>query len=552
MTVQALVHPTPDLRHRSASATFTISAPDGIPAGLIAAFSEYEVALRGNDVATLDNLFARSPATVRADAPTVLVGYDAIAAFRATRSSVPTRRVIAIEVRTITPDNAVVMATTTSIDGSARGVQTQLWQRGLASGSHWQITLAHVTAPQLLDTERMAVASTDPSIWRAIGAPLIRSTTTGVLSATTLAVKDLFAVRGHRIGAGNPTWAAAATEESVTAPALSALIDAGADVTGIAQTDEFAYSLAGTNAHFGTPPNPAVPEAISGGSTSGPAAAVALGQVSAGLGTDTAGSIRVPASYQKLVGIRTTHGAISTEGVLPLAPSFDTVGWITRDVEESIKIASVLLPGAEGARPSRMIRIPNLESQAEPTVQQSFWAAVTTSVDNGRISKVHTADLAAGELESWFTAFRTVQAYEAWQCHGTWLSTNPNTVGDDVMARFTIASQVTTDQAAESNAVLTQARAVLHGLLSDAVLLLPTTASGAPDRSAGPAQIEAHRGATLRMTCLASLAGLPAVTVPRLRDKRSRPVGLSLIGAPGTDHALLDIAARMMQKATQP
>ncbi len=133
---------------------------------------------------------------------------------------------------------------------------------------------------------------------------------------------------------------------------MTALQRAGAHLAGIAQTDEFAYSIAGRNAHYGAAPNPAAPGRLGGGSSSGPAAAVALGQAKIGLGTDTAGSIRVPASYQGLVGFRPTHGVIEADGVLPLAPSFDTVGWLTRDVAASRAVARVLLPPSPPGSPS--------------------------------------------------------------------------------------------------------------------------------------------------------------------------------------------------------
>nr|MDT0667585.1 amidase family protein [Micromonospora sp. DSM 115978] len=120
--------------------------------------------------------------------------------------------------------------------------------------------------------------------------------------------------------------------------------EAGAEVTGIAQTDELAYSISGTNVHYGTPPNPAAPGRAPGGSTSGPASAVALDQADVGLGTDTAGSVRVPASYCALAGIRTTHGVVSTRGVLALAPAFDAVGWLARDVATLARVGRGLLP----------------------------------------------------------------------------------------------------------------------------------------------------------------------------------------------------------------
>lgn len=169
----------------------------------------------------------------------------------------------------------------------------------------------------------------------------------GELAGLRVAVKDLFAVAGFAIGAGNPTFLAQQSPQPEHAVAVPRLLDAGAAITGIAQTDEFAYSLAGTNIHYGTPPNPRAPGRISGGSSSGSASATTAGQVDIGLGTDTGGSIRVPASYQGLWGLRTTHGSVDRTGLLPLAPSFDTVGVLTRDPTTLRKAIGVLLVNSQ-------------------------------------------------------------------------------------------------------------------------------------------------------------------------------------------------------------
>ncbi len=202
----------------------------------------------------------------------------------------------------------------------------------------------------------------DRRIWRVVGDPLLPSgdhkddhpgvptgdhEPAGELAGLRVAVKDLFAVAGFAIGAGNPTFLAQQSPQPEHAVAVARLLDAGAAITGIAQTDEFAYSLAGTNIHYGTPPNPRAPGRISGGSSSGSASATAAGQVDIGLGTDTGGSIRVPASYQGLWGLRTTHGSVDRTGLLPLAPSFDTVGVLTRDPTTLRKAIGVLLVNSQ-------------------------------------------------------------------------------------------------------------------------------------------------------------------------------------------------------------
>jgi amidase len=386
--------------------------------------------------------------------------------------------------------------------------------------------------------------SADRTIWRELGAPLVAGAPSGPLAGLTVAVKDLFAVRGHPIGAGNPTWLAEAGPEARHAAAVAALLDAGADVTGIARTDEFAYSLAGTNAHDGTPPNPAAPDRIPGGSSSGPAAAVATGQVDVGLGTDTAGSIRVPASYCGLVGLRTTHGVLSRAGMLPLAPSFDTVGWLTRDAATLDRVATALLPAARGGAPRRGVVVPAVLARADPAVRSAFDGAVARLELDG----LDTVDIADEQLSEWAAAFRTVQGHEAWAADGAWVSAHPDALGPDVAARFAAAAAVTDQEAAAARVVAGRARTRLRDLLGDGVvLLLPSTSSPAPGRDAAPGDpaIEAARTATLGLTVLAGLAGAPAVSMPLLTVDGA-PVGLSAVAAPGADRALTDLACRSL------
>ena len=292
--------------------------PDDIPDDLFTAFDAYERAILANDLDALDAAFAPGEGTIRADGAGLLVGHDAISAFRVTRGGVAPRTIERLEYRPLGPDIALLVAES-RFHGGGRGIQTQVWQR---IDGQWLITAAHVTP---------RTPAFDRSIWRSVGDPLWQGAWEGPLAGLTVAVKDLFALTGFRIGAGNPTYLREARAEKTTAPALADLIRAGASVRGLARTDEFAYSIAGDNAHYGTPPNAALPGALPGGSSSGAASAVALGQADVGLATDTAGSIRVPASYQGLWGLRTTHGLVPRQGVLPLAQSFDTVGWLTRD-----------------------------------------------------------------------------------------------------------------------------------------------------------------------------------------------------------------------------
>src|SRR5262245_33450969 len=170
----------------------------------------------------------------------------------------------------------------------------------------------------------------------------------GPLAGTTFVAKDLYDVRGWRTGGGNPDWERTHEPATETAPAVVRLLEAGASLIGKSCTDELAFSLDGINVHYGTPLNPRFPDRLPGGSSSGSVSAVAAGLCDFALGSDTSGSIRVPASYCGVYGFRSSHGAVAIDGVVPLAPAFDTVGWLARDARMLARSGRVLL-GHEGA-----------------------------------------------------------------------------------------------------------------------------------------------------------------------------------------------------------
>ncbi|WP_327099634.1 DUF3225 domain-containing protein [Nocardia vinacea] len=523
-----------------------ISPFDDLDADLRSAFARYERALMANDLAELDAAFADGPRPIRSDPATALVGHDAIAEFRAGRAGAPTRFLVRVYVRRLGPEASAIVAETRRTNGS-QGVQTQVWERD--SGGRWAVTVAHVSGgPAPTDG---STVSPDSSIWRVAPgeAPLVRGGP-GPLRDARVAVKDLFAVAGHAIGAGNPTWLAAAPVETRHAAAVSALLAAGADITGIATTDELAFSLAGSNIHYGATPNPVAAHRVSGGSSSGPAAAVAAGFADIGLGTDTAGSIRVPASYCGLYGLRTTHGVVARTGLVGLAPSFDTVGLLTRDATLLARAGGALLPNQEVHPVTRMVVAPELVDLLDPAARESFWAAVQA---------LALRDAAAGNvlpppetialdypdgagLDTVLMAFRTVQAAEAWRSHGTFVSAQPTALAPDVAARFHVGREIDAATETEARGLLDDMSTRLRRMLPPGVVLaLPAASSAAPRRDSSSADVEAVRQQTLRLTCLASLAGLPALSMPHLRAG-NLPVGLCLLAGPGQDSTLLTFA----------
>ena len=505
-----------------------------IPADLRAAFDAYEAAILANDLDALDAAFAPGADTMRGDGAGLLVGHDTISAFRGLRGGVPPRTIERIEYRPLADDVALLVSVS-RFRGGGTGLQTQVWER---LDGRWLITAAHVTP---------RAQALDRSVWRSVGDPLFQGAWDGPLEGLTVAVKDLFAIKGYRIGAGNPTYLDSARAETTTAPAVADLLRGGASLRGIARTDEFAYSIAGDNAHYGTPPNAALPGALPGGSSSGPATAVATGQADVGLATDTAGSVRVPASYQGLWGLRTTHGLVPRQGLLPLAQSFDTVGWLTRDGATLQRVADWCLSydgsdstesvfGESGADlPWRFVIPAEALDAADAATRAAFEAFVAASA-----LPVDTASI--GDVDDYLVPFRTVQGAEAWRNNGDWLRAHPGATGPAVAERFRAAAAVTAADETAARAALAPLRARLTDLVTDAVLILPTAPGAAPARTAGGEGIDAVRQATLRLTTPAAVAGLPALSVPLLTVASPlgpAPVGVCLIARAGTDIALV-------------
>lgn len=515
-----------------------------------AAVGQYDEALARNDLEALRDWFDDGPSTLRADGNGVLIGRDAIDRFRRTSGGARPREVQRLHIVPLHDGAAMAVAETVREDG-VRGLQTQAW---IKRPEGWRISVAHVsTSPTLVppqDQDNGGRSGSDPAeeqvLWRVHGQPLVHGADAGSLRGLTVAVKDLFAVAGHRIGAGNPTWLAESPIQATNAAVVQSLLAAGADITGIAQTDEFAYSLGGTNVHYGTPTNSAAPGRVPGGSSSGPASAVALGLVDVGLGTDTAGSIRVPASYCGLYGFRPSHGLLSTEGLLALAPSFDTVGWLTRDAVTLQRVADVLLPPTDLAAVNRLLLADDVFGLAEPAVQDAVRRQAHDLSARLGVHLEEVPDLCEGQLDRWLDAFRLVQAVEAWRTHGSWLSRHPGALEPEIAARFAQGAAVTAQKRAEAERVLIEATGLLRDRLSPGTALVqPATSTPAPPAALSDADKARMRAGTLRLTCLASIAGLPALALPG-PSVDSLPVGLCLVGSRGSDADLAALASRVV------
>ena len=363
----------------------------------------------------------------------------------------------------------------------------------------------------------------------------------GSLAGLTFAAKDLFDVAGCVTGAGNADYLATHGPARATATAVQTLIDAGATLVGKTHTDELAFGLLGRNAHYGTPTNPNAPDRVPGGSSSGSAAAVAGGLVDTALGTDTGGSVRIPASFCGIYGIRPTHGRIPEAGVVPLALSFDTVGCFARDAATLARVADVLLP-ADATRPpaQRLLVATDLFARADLAVREALQPFVAKL--GVLIGAVAEQQVCPGDIGAWIEAFRILQAWEAWQVDGPWIErTNPR-FGPDVTRRFQLCKSVTAAQRDAKQPVRDAVRARMAELLAHGgVLALPTAPFPAPKRTIRYDEIDAIRDRIIAGTCIAGMSGFPQINLPVARVDGG-PVGLSILGAAGTDRTLLEIA----------
>lgn len=390
-----------------------------------------------------------------------------------------------------------------------------------------------------------AAASTPASraTWRVQGSPLAAPSGPGALDGATVAVTDLFAVAGQQIGAGNPRWLAQAPVESTTATAVSRLLGAGAAVVGLAQTDDLGYGHSGINDSFGTPPNIAAPERLPGGSSSGAGSAVAAGTATVGLGADTDGSIRTPAAYQGLFGFTATRGAVPTDGLVPLSPTLDTIGWLAADVSTLAKAVAASVPNAPARPLSRAVTAPGVNAVADAAVTTATARALTAWRRSG-LPDLTDQDLDLGALPDWHEAVTTVVAYEAWQRHGAFVAAATTSLSGEPRENLTGAARTSPEAYRRASDILAGAAATVRSFLGDRVLVLPTTATPAPPLSDGDLSGDTYRNtvrSTGMLTCIATVAGLPTATVP-LGTTGTAPTGLCLVGPAGRDLDVLTLA----------
>jgi amidase len=381
------------------------------------------------------------------------------------------------------------------------------------------------------DIRRLAFVEHGPSS--------LRSMKQGPLADLSFAAKDLIDIAGYKSAWGNPDRLRDADPALTTAPSALVPLMAGAHLVGKTHTDEVACGMFGMNPHFGTPINPKAPARVPGGSSSGSASAVAAHFCDFALGTDTGGSIRVPASFCGLYGLRTTYGRLSVAGIMAMAPSFDTVGWLARDATTLKRVGEIYFGPIGKFTSTRLL----LARDAFDIPARHIGEALLPVAKS--LGGVTELNLFAEGIKYWLDTFRPLQLADLWSTLGAWGTMPGRTLSPAVAERIELSSHVDPLKFAAAvirREALTDRLVTLLG--GDGVLMLPTAHDLPPLRDAPvSAQIE-FREKTLALTCVASLCRLPQINIPAAIVDGC-PVGLSLIAGPRGDQLLLDLAEKI-------
>src|SRR5690349_7104864 len=366
----------------------------------------------------------------------------------------------------------------------------------------------------------------------------------GPLAGLTFAAKDLFDVAGVPTGGGNHDWPTGRPIPTRHSWAVQTLLDAGATLIGKTITDEVSLGILGENAFDGTPVNPRAPGRVPGGSSSGSAAAVAAGICDTALGTDTGGSVRVPASFCGLYGIRPTHGRLPVTGMMPQAPSSDTTGWLARDAGTFAKVASFMLDEPiPSVLPSGLIIAVDAFAFADPEVS----AALQPMVERLRrlIGETREEVMAPAGVVQWARAQRTLQPSEAWLTFKDWIERENPRFAYSVARNIFTGSQIRESERQWAQLVRLEARGRMRHLLTPGTILcLPTTPFPAPRRGEPLSVASTQRDRILCLCAHGGLTGVPQVSIPGA-EVDGLPVGLSIVGGPGTDATLVAVAAAL-------
>jgi amidase len=376
-----------------------------------------------------------------------------------------------------------------------------------------------------------------------ISAP-IAGAASGPLAGLTAVVKDMYDIAGYRTGGGSPEWLEAHPPAASNASAVQKILDAGATVVGKTVCDEFFYSVSGANAHYGTPVNPRAPGRLPGGSSSGSASACTAGACDFALGSDTGGSVRIPASFCGLYGLRPTHGRVDLTGAMAMAPTFDVAGWFSSVPAVFRKVGAVLLGGEAVREPIRQAMVlEDAFARADAEVGRLLRGFLESAA--AMLPKLSVGTLAPQGFDEWREIVRIVQAREVWKHYGPFVEKHKPRLGPGIKERIEFASTVSESDAAVLRQQIPGVREEIRAVAKPGtVLVMPSAPCIAPLVNMPASEQESFRVRVMRLTCISGISGLPQASIPA-GTIGGCPIGISFLGWAGGDEALLDLAVAL-------
>ena len=359
----------------------------------------------------------------------------------------------------------------------------------------------------------------------------------GLLSNLNFVLKDMCDVKNLKTSCGNPDFFKKCDFANDYAPFLKDLLNEGPVLKGITVCDEFFYSLIGENGHYGTPTNLNAPSCVPGGSSSGSAAALTTDLYDFSIGSDTGGSVRIPASFCGLIGMRPTHNRINTKGVYPMAPSFDTIGWFANNPEIFQKVGNVLLNNIERSNVDfkQYVVAEDLLELCDAEVQDNFNNYINVNIPN-----INKTRLSTNTKAIIADNFRILQGAEVKENIIPWIEKNTPNISPEIKSRIDMASKITD---IEVNRALIFRKTLIDeikkSLPEGTIAVFPTSPFSAPKSGQDDESLGSFRKRLMELTSIAGMTSRPQITIPRLKDK-SGPVGISLLGWKYSDEILLN------------
>ena len=359
----------------------------------------------------------------------------------------------------------------------------------------------------------------------------------GPLSDLTFVVKDMCEIKGFKSSCGNPDFYEKCLPADDFAPFLKDILNKGATLKGITICDEFFYSLIGENGHYGTPANLNAPGCVPGGSSSGSAAALTTDLYDFSIGSDTGGSVRVPASFCGLLGIRPTHNRINTKGVYPMAPTFDTIGWFAKDINTFKKIGFNILNQKDKSKSSfkDFVIAEDILELANSDIINLFNNYINNSfpeIKKIRLSK-HNKDVIADN-------FRILQGGEIVENVIPWILKNKPKISPEINNRIEMAIKITKDEINQAVKFRENLKKEIELTLPEGLIaLFPTTPFSSPKCGQSDEQLSSYRKKLMEFTSIAGMTSRPQISIPKFKDNTG-PIGISLLGWRYSDEVLLE------------